>query len=179
MALIHSLHLAVARALAAVAPARALYLDPACGGHQLLSLFVGDQPSVVTRICEVDALIVVEGQVRVIVEIEESGFIPTKICGKLLTSALATHFIHASLPGKAIPLGSDVLFIQVLDRIKLGPGAGHKAEQAELIAERVREGLPLGVRGIAHYEMYLPRGPADCDVLTKLQDSVRQILTGS
>jgi hypothetical protein len=63
--------------------------------------------------CDVDLIIVLENQVRVIVEIEESGFLPTKICAKFLQLAIATHLIHNLRPVRTLPDGKQVLFIQV------------------------------------------------------------------
>ena len=81
----HSFHLAVSSQIDKQRAGRGkLFQDPACGGTQHLSLFVGDTKERETHMCDVDMLIVSEGLVRVIVEIEESGFNPTKICGKFL-----------------------------------------------------------------------------------------------
>jgi hypothetical protein len=176
MALTHPLHLAIGSALATAVPADALYLDPACGGNLHLSLFVGDQPSASTHICDVDALAVVAGQVRVIVEIEESGVNPTKICGKFLTSALATHLVHGSLPSEAIPLGSAVLFVQVLDRAQLGPERGHKAEQARLLAERIDERLPLRRSAIGAYRLFLANDAADETAISSIVSCVEEAI---
>jgi hypothetical protein len=74
--------------------------------------------------CCVDLLVRSSGTVRAIVEIEESGFLPTKICGKFLQAALATHFIHDLNTEPAIPYADEVIFIQVLDGSKfLKPGS--------------------------------------------------------
>ena len=81
----HSFHLAVAKQIDRLRAGRGkLFQDPACDGKQHLSLFVGKVKERETHMCDVDMLIVSEGLVRIIVEIEESGFIPTKICGKFL-----------------------------------------------------------------------------------------------
>src|SRR4030042_2391025 len=106
----HPLHLAVAEAIEKQLNGRdKLMSDPACGGKQQLPLFVGTSKRRETRMCCVDLLVISTTQVKVIVEIEESGFLPTKICGKFLQSALATHFIHDSLPEISLPYADDVI----------------------------------------------------------------------
>lgn len=109
--------------------------------------------------CCVDLLVLQSGTVRVIIEIEESGFLPTKICGKFLQAALATHFIHDSLAEGAVPYADEVLFIQVLDGSKcLKPGT-KKDSQAELIERQIRSMLPL--RGITEYRLFFISGKCD------------------
>jgi hypothetical protein len=106
----HPFHLEVAKELKDLLADRGvLFQDPACGGKQHLPLFVGHTKVYETHICDVDMLMISEGQVRVIVEIEESGFIPTKICGKFLQSVFATHFIQDSRPEHVFPYGKGVL----------------------------------------------------------------------
>ncbi len=83
--------------------------------------------------CCVDLLILNSGKIRGIVEIEESGFIPTKLCGKLLQAALASHFIHDSHPEGPIPYAEQVSFIQVIDSSKFLKPGSRKDAQAEVI----------------------------------------------
>ena len=118
--------------------------DPACGGNQQSLSSLVNIAGRDTRMCLVDLLVIVSGQVRIIVEIEESGFLPTKICGKFLKAALATHFIHDSRPEAALPYAEDVLFIQVLDGSKYLKHRSCKGSQGEVDpAEQIRGKLPL------------------------------------
>ena len=88
----HPLHIAIAASIKQhLGELGELLCDPACGGKQHLPLFVGTRKGRDTRMCCVDLLVILSGKIRVIVEIEESGFHPTKICGKFLQSVLATH----------------------------------------------------------------------------------------
>jgi hypothetical protein len=140
----HPLHLAVAKELYQRLDSRfELVRDLACGGNQYLPLFVGQKKSRAMRICCVDLLVLQSGTIRAIVEIEESGFLPTKICGKILQAALATHFIHDSHPISAIPYAKDVLFVQVLDGSKCLKTGTRKDSQAVLIEQQIRNLLPL------------------------------------
>ena len=91
-------------------------LDYACCKNmdfkQQLPLFSSEDTSRETQLCKVDMLIVSENKVKVVIEIEESGRIPTKICGKFLTTGLAK--LYKPHKGSALPLASPLLFIQVL-----------------------------------------------------------------
>ncbi len=148
----HPLHRAVADEIARVLVGKhELLRDPACGGGELLSLFVGPLKARETRMCCVDLLVVSAGCVHAIVEIEESGFLPTKICGKVLQSALASHYIPESPAATAIPYGDEVVFVQVLDKSKcLKPGT-RKDTQAGLIEHEIQGMLPM--RGITDYRL--------------------------
>lgn len=109
----HPLHMAVAGGLRGqLAGGYDLIGAPECGGLHVLPLFIGPRPGNDTQMCEVDLLVVSSDAVRVIVEIEESSFRPTNICGKFLQSALATHFIHRTRLN-AVPYADRVLFVQV------------------------------------------------------------------
>ena len=93
--------------------------DPACGGHQNIPLFCSEVKSNETEYCNVDLLIIKDDKIRVIIEIEESDVKPTQICGKFLTSALSSYYIHGSEENKPIEMDDSVLFIQVLDTSRL------------------------------------------------------------
>jgi hypothetical protein len=124
--------------------------------------------------CCVDLLVIQSGTVRAIVEIEESGFLPTKICGKFLQAALATHFIHDSRAEAAIPYADEVLFIQVLDGSKcLKPGT-RKDLQAELIERQIRGMLPL--RGITAYRLVIISGESDQRGLSSVGETIASAL---
>jgi len=140
----HSFHLAVAKQIDRLRAGRGkLFQDPACDGKQHLSLFVGKVKERETHMCDVDMLIVSEGLVRIIVEIEESGFIPTKICGKFLQSIFATHFIQDSRLDHVFPYSKRVLFIQILDGSKFNKTGTSKYLQARLIEEKIRDMLHM------------------------------------
>jgi hypothetical protein len=158
----HPLHLAVAKEIQKSIKGEAeLLRDPACGGAQHLPLFVGPDRGLDKRICDVDGLIVSGGKVRVILEIEESGFHPTKICGKFLQSAIATHFIHDLQQEKVTPYGDRVLFVQVLDGSKVLKEGTKKDAQGELIEQKIRNLLPLKDSGITDYKLFFVRGVDD------------------
>ena len=169
----HPLHRAVAVELQRVVGEDEILCDPACGGRQLLSLFVGDRKARDTRMCCVDLLVLRDGEVRAIVEIEESGFLPTKICGKVLQAALATHYIAESQP-LAVPYGPEVLFVQVLDSSKsLRPGS-RKRPQAMGIEREIRSLLPL--RGVTDYRLHFASTEPGDEGLAGLRESLAEAL---
>ena len=90
--------------------------DFACCGkediQEQLPLFSSGEKSRVTQLCKVDMLVVVKNEVKVIIEIEESGMIPTKLCGKFLTSGLAQYYMPYKK--EKIPISKNLLFIQIL-----------------------------------------------------------------
>lgn len=156
----HPLHKAVAERIAAeIHQGFELLRDPACGGAQHLPLFIGTHKSRDTRMCCADLLLVCGGHVQCIVEIEESGFLPTKICGKFFQAGLANHFIHDAQGKAPVPYVKNVLFVQVLDASACLKTGGRKKQQAELIESEICKILP--VRGIAEYRLIFVNGPED------------------
>jgi hypothetical protein len=173
----HSFHLAVAKELDRQRAGRGkLFQDPACGGPQHLSLFVGGVNKRESHMCDADMLMISEGQVRVIIEIEESGFIPTKICGKFLQSVFATHFIQDSRPEHIFPYGKRVLFIQVLDGSKFNKTGTSKYLQAGLIEEKIRDLLTIIGSTIIDYHLVIVGDPNNPDRLEAIGASMSAAL---
>jgi hypothetical protein len=129
-----------------------------------------------TRMCDVDLLIVSGGRVMVIVEIEESGFLPTKICGKFLQSAIATHFIHDSRPEPALPYGNCVLFVQVIDGSKCLKQGTRKDQQGKQIEQKIRSMLPLKGSSITDYCLFFVQGVDDRAGLESVSAAVSDAL---
>lgn len=178
----HPLHAAVAKELEQRLGGRGeLIRDPACvgdpsaGGLQHLPLFVGATKSRANHMCDVDLLVLSGGHVRVIVEVEESGFSPTKICGKFLQAALATHFIHDSHEGQAVPYGR-VLFVQVIDGSKALKTGSKKDLQGKLIEEQIRKMVARGGMGVADYRLFFVCGATDLLRLGSVGEAVSSTL---
>lgn len=102
--------------------------------------------------CNVDVLRLQDSRVKVIVEIEESGVKPIKICGKMMTSALSKYFIHESQPHASVPMAAKVLFVQVLSLPAHGVTKSRLYQWNNLKMD-IREQLPIGA--ISHYELLL------------------------
>jgi hypothetical protein len=127
--------------------------DQACGGKQSIPLFCCDEKSRKTEYCDVDLLIVKDNKVRVIVEIEESNVTPIQICGKLLASALSSHFIHEKW-STPVEMGDSVLFIQVLGTSRLKLDKTSKMGQWTRIEKSIRSVLPIMGSRICCYRMF-------------------------
>jgi hypothetical protein len=111
----HPLHLEIGREIVAEFggnPELKIIRDPACGGGQHIPLFRDSRKKRETQYCNVDLLILKNGKVRVILEIEEADIKPTQICGKFLTSALSLCYIHDQ-DGGVVDMDASVLFIQL------------------------------------------------------------------
>lgn len=142
----HKLHKKIGVALSKI-KADQIVLDEACGGQQQISLFMEKVKNRQNRICKVDAAIIQKDTIKVIVEIEESGFNPTKICGKYLTSVLSERYIRDN---ENIPLSNkEVLFIQIINATNFTP---EKKEQMHLISNRLKQ---LHFKRLFSYSLFL------------------------
>ena len=128
--------------------------DPACGGSQHIPLFCSDKRSRQTEYCNVDLLIIVNSRIKVIVEIEEANIKPTQICGKFLTSALISYFIHESENNKCIGMADSVLFIQILDTSKLKIEKTSKTRQWQEIEKSIQNIIPVKRSKIDRYKLF-------------------------
>jgi len=169
----HPLHVAVAQEIhLRLNGLGELIKDSACGGTHSLPLFIGSCRGRDTRMCQVDMLIVLTGYFKVIIEIEESGFLPTKICGKFLQSAIATHFIHDSRMEHILPYADKVTFVQVLDASKCLKQGSRKDRQAKLIEEKISSIIPLNGSTIMTYRLFFVSGVNDRSGLELVGDAV-------
>jgi len=151
----HPLHLAIGNLVSSVIGSNLkVVLDPACGGKQNIPLFVAQEKSNGTEYCNVDALIICEGKIKVIVEIEEANIKPTQICGKYLTSALSSCYIHESEMNQPVLMGDDVLFVQVLDTAKLKQEATSKISQWENLSKSIEEIIPVLNSKVKKYRLF-------------------------
>ena len=138
-------------------------LDMACDGNEKgkksqISLFAGEKGRE-NILCKVDSILITHensvNNIKVIIEIEESGFNPTKICGKYFTSALAKSYIDFS--GIEIPIAcKSILFIQIIDSNNLLKNVkeknnSKKKEQLINIGKEIKSVLPFGC--IKEYEV--------------------------
>jgi hypothetical protein len=91
-----------------------LKLSPECDGGKNIPLFISNSKRNETELCDVDAMIIKNNEINIIIEIEETGFLPTKVCGKFLTSNLAELYQYKN--EESIPIkNASILFIQVID----------------------------------------------------------------
>ncbi|GBU25357.1 hypothetical protein R83H12_02000 [Fibrobacteria bacterium R8-3-H12] len=136
----HPLHKAVGDILEEFAKNNNLEtrLDRACGGTKNVPLFSGAKANA-TRLCCVDAMLLKNKEITVVIEIEESNIKPTQICGKYLTTALSTEYNYKDNEHIDIKKNS-VCFIQILDTSSLKPNS-KKDMQFQNIKSRIKNNL--------------------------------------
>lgn len=102
-------------------PNAEIILDRECGGNQTIQLFCTTIGSRGEKFCQVDAAFLVNNEVKVIIEIEESDQTPVRICGKAVASALAVYFIH---DGCVYNKADRLFFVQVVGATSEGVTTG-------------------------------------------------------
>ena len=136
----HPLHVKVGKSISKIInPPLKLVKDSACGGKQHIPLFLEKDKSRATQVCKVDLLIIKDKKVSVIIEIEESGFNPTKIFGKYFTSAFAKYYIHKTEGNSSIPISNKFLFIQILDSSRFSKKGSKKNIQCDAIEKNIND----------------------------------------
>lgn len=149
----HTFHQSIYRVLVTPLGPGHFVWDTACGGSQWVSLFRQRTKSRSARYACADAALIVGASLRLIIEIEEAGangFPPTRIAGKLTTTALCQYFV-AGGQHQPVPFGKHVTFVQVVNSAGLKPGSQKLLQYANMehdIQERV---MPLG--SIAAYRL--------------------------
>ena len=166
----HPLHRTIGRALKNHFYNQDLLLDSACGGNQNIPLFLKEDRSNKTEICNVDAAIIKDGKVKVIIEIEESTRTPTQICGKLITSVLAKYYIHKNHGDIPMEI-KDALFIQIL-KVLTQKGSKKKHQAANIKAAFENNEINTLTTSIAHYTLlWSDRLGDECTVLIQEIDN--------
>jgi len=111
--------------------------DDACGGKQKISLFLTNDNTADSRLCQVDMMILKDNEIKIIIEIEESNIKPVQIFGKLFASTLAKYYIHET-EDNVISMADDVCFIQVIDTKDLKKKS-KKPEQLKNIEKAIKD----------------------------------------
>lgn len=148
----HNLHKTIGDIISNAFLSYEVVKDPACGGDQLVSLFCNDLKSRGTKYADVDIIILKDGRVKVIIEIEESDIKPVQICGKFLVSALSKYFIHDKYG--AVEMDDSVLFLQILDSSKLKIDKTSKLEQFKNIEKSIQSIIPIKNSRIDNYRLF-------------------------
>jgi len=150
----HPLHVAVAELFEDALPSGCVLIrDQDCGGAQRIPLFSSETKSRSTEYCKVDLLVLRNGRIKMIVEIEESGLEPMQVCGKFLTSALTHYYIHELGDDEPIGMDDDVSFVQIMDSSKLKDKTS-KIKQWRNIEESINKILPVKGSKIIKYRIF-------------------------
>jgi hypothetical protein len=113
-------------------------------------------------------LILRDGKIKVIIEIEESNVKPTQVCGKFLTSALSNCGLIKEY--NHLEMDNSVLFLQILDTSKLVKGKTSKVKQWRQLENAINNILPLKGSRIIAYKILTT------DELPTLQSAIKDIL---
>ncbi len=119
-------------------------------GHNL-PLFFSKEKSRKTTICNVDILVIKDNKIKIIFEIEESNVLPTQVCGKFLASAISNYYIYED---DTIEMDDKVLFIQVLNNLKLNLDRTSKMEQWKNLEKEINNILPVKDSKITKYKLF-------------------------
>lgn len=133
-------------------PGYKIIKDPACGGKHNVPLFCSKDKSNKTEYCDVDLLILRDNKIRVIIEIEETVRTPTQICGKFLTSALSSYYLHKSENNNPIGMSDSLTFIQILKTP--GQKKSSKSKQWENLEKSIKNTLPIQGSKIREYKLF-------------------------
>lgn len=87
-----------------------------------------------------------------IIEIEEKDITPTKLCGKFLTLALSSYFIHESENSVAREMSDSVSFIQILNTGELKK-TGAKPNQWKNLKKSITKALPIKGSKVGKYRL--------------------------
>ncbi len=182
----HPLHVEVAEVVREkIRSGDLLLLDSACVEDnadeklQHLPLFRCDDvldKSRATQYSNVDMLVVRNGRVRMIVEIEESSTSPVTICGKVLASGMANCLIHLTLDPSLVEYADHVTFVQVAKPKATTEDGSKKEEQFRLLESSIRAVLPS--TGIGRYRLFYVEGANDTCRLEKVAAYVARRLDG-
>jgi len=114
--------------------------DASCNRRQQVRLYRDLIKSKPENYCFVDMIIVKDNVIKVIIEIEESGFSPTKIYGKFLTSALCSYYHFQK---RSIEINKHAAFIQIIAMGEIKKKS-IKIMQYQNIEKSIRKILPIG-----------------------------------
>ncbi|MCX7863391.1 MAG: hypothetical protein N2449_10400 [Bacteroidales bacterium] len=115
-----------------------IILDKACGGSQNIQLFLSSKKTSFYRVCKVDILILVNNEIKFIIEIDESNIKPVNILGKFFASAIADCYIDKN---NIYSKSNQVCFIQIISAksLKKNSNNSKKPKQFQNIKKKVNE----------------------------------------
>jgi hypothetical protein len=127
-------------------------LAPECGGSHRIQLFSSGVKSRAVNYCWPDAAIIQNGEVRVILEIEQAGIVSSgRIGSKLVPATLSTYLCNKEIGCHPVSISSETALIQVVNTACLRP-ATRKIIQYGNVEGGIRKLLPLGC--IRHYFLF-------------------------
>lgn len=126
---------------------------PECGGPHHLPLFYTSLRSAATEFTNADLLVLKEGLVRVVVEVEEVKTDPGSLLGKFVAPSVCWGYIYGPSAERA-EMGEGVAFVQVLSTSGLAPGSA-KPKQWRNVEEAIGGILPIRGSRIVQYKLFM------------------------
>lgn len=115
-----------------------------CGGSRRPQLFGIDSKRREHAYCWPDILITRDREVRLILEIEQTGIVsPGKIGSKLLPISVSNYLYSKDIGAEPIPMSEGLTFVQIVNTAHL-PAGSRKIDQYENLQSSIRSLLPLG-----------------------------------
>lgn len=132
-----------------------IIMDQACGGdhHHKNSLYNAPHRSHAHRFSDADILILAEGKVKVIAEIEESNVKPIHLFGKFLAGAMSSFYIHSKRDDSPTEFAEEVLFLQLLNSSGISGEINTKYKQWGNIKQAIDSVIAAGGTKINKYEL--------------------------
>ena len=115
----YELHRAIGTVLRSIEyPNMKILLDSACGGQgKHLRLYGGEMAGGDSFLASVDAAVILNDEIRVVMVVELSNVRPLYLCGKVFATALSNYHSRKV----RIPLADRMMFIQVIQHRDLQP----------------------------------------------------------
>lgn len=131
------------------------FMDPDCGGSYSIPLYYEDSSGRV-EYSNVDMLIYKDNEIKLIIEIEETGRNPIKIFGKFFASAFAQYYMVAS---ERINMGNSITFIQILSssfgKNREKSVTKRKIHQWNSVGDIIKRMIPIERCKIIKYELLI------------------------
>jgi hypothetical protein len=123
---------------------RVLLDGGACGGNGGQIRFYGEKPpGHHTYLAAVDAALVQNGEIRVVVEIEHSDIRPLYLCGKVLATAISQYGKYGD---ELLPISEKLLFLQVFAK-RVEDEEWSKLSQCRYLENQISQGLRKYMEG--------------------------------
>jgi len=153
-----SLHKTIAIAFDAIIkqykPMVSIEKDKACNGTKSLTFFISFIPSRESAISQVDLIVLKNEKIILVCEIEESGFHPGKLFGKLFSTA------SAKICRLVVPTGhqylefdENAIFVQIVSTESFNKDKSFKVDQGQLIENEIFNKLTIYNSWITKYRL--------------------------
>ena len=157
----HPLHKQVAETIFRIGKANSyeVIVDKDCkfngylGVDQQLPFYLSFRPASESTVSMVDVMLLKDGKVKLVCEIEESGFNPTEIFGKLFSTASAKICrLKEKSKYSIYELDKDSIFVQVISSKDFSEDS-KKEKQGQLIENEINHKLNLHNSWIKQYRL--------------------------